>query len=98
MSLRTLPGNRILALWLGALLLAFAVVRLGDAIAASQGQPVGFYVGSLFVWILWLVWLVTWRWTGARNAETPTRGWAWLRVLLVVFGVVWLVATVFEYL
>jgi hypothetical protein len=98
MSLDTLPGSRIVALWLGATLLAVAIVRLGDRIALSQGQPTGFYIGSLFVWIFWLVWLVTWRWTGARKAAAPALRWSGLRVLLAVFGVIWLAATVVEYL
>jgi hypothetical protein len=98
MSLGTLSGSRILALWIGALLLSFAVVRLGDGIAVSQGRPVGFYVGSLFVWIVWLVWLVTWRWTGARKTEASPGQTNWLRILLALFGVIWLGATVLEYL
>jgi hypothetical protein len=98
LSLGTLSGSRILALWLGALLLAFAVVRLGDSIAVSQGRPVGFYVGSLFVWIVWLAWLVTWRWAGAQKAGASASRAGWVRILLAFFGVIWLGATVLEYL
>lgn len=98
MSIGTLPGSRILALWFGAILLAVAVVRLGDRIALTQGPATGFYVGSLFVWIVWVMWLVTWRWTGARKPEASARLWGWLRILLALFGVIWLAATVFEYL
>jgi hypothetical protein len=97
-SLPALPGNRILALWFGAILLAVAVVRVGDRIGVTQGQAAGFYIGSLFVWIIWLAWLVTWRWTGARQAEAPAGRWSALQLLLAVIGVIWLAATVFEYL
>lgn len=97
MSLGTLAGSRILALWLGAILLSVVVVRLGDRVAVSQGRPVGFYIGSLFVWIIWLAWLVTWRCTSARRAGAPVR-FSSLQLLLALFGVIWLGATVLEYL
>lgn len=98
MTLATLPGSRILVLWCGAILLAVAVVRLGDRVAVSQGQATGFYIGSLFVWILWLAWLITWRWTRTRKAEARARWWTGLQLLLAFFGVIWLAATVLEYL
>jgi hypothetical protein len=85
-SLNALHGNRIMAVWLGAILLAFAVVRLGDRLAVNQGRPTGFYVGSLFVWIIWAAWLVRWRWTAARRREAPARRWGWLQLLLAGFG------------
>lgn len=98
MSLKTLPGNRIIVLWFGVILLALAVIRLGDRLAIDQGRPTGFYVGSLFIWIIWVAWLVSWRWIGARQTQTPARRWRWLQLLLAVFGVIWLSATVLEYL
>jgi hypothetical protein len=75
-----------------------AVIQLGDGIAARQGQALGFYVGSLFVWIIWLAWLVTWRWTGARRAQAPAARLTAIQVGLALFGLLWLGATVLEYL
>ena len=98
MFLASISGARILGLWLAALLLAVAVVQLGDRLALSHGRAFGFYIGSLFVWILWLAWLLTWRWTAARPAVISSRQRTWLRVLLAVFAVLWLAATVLEYL
>lgn len=98
MSFATISGRRILTLWIGAILLSFAVVRLGESLAATHGRPTGFYVGSLFVWIIWLAWIATWRWTGARKARARAPGWGWLQLLLAVMGAIWLGATVIEYL
>ena len=100
MSIGSWHGRRILAVWVVAIVLAVAAVRVGDALRATEGDATGFYIGSLFVWIIWLAWLVTWRWTVARKAEVPDRNrrLAKIRLVLVVFGLLWLAATIFEYL
>ncbi len=97
MSIRSWSSSRIVVVWLGAIVLAAAVVRVGDALRATKGESFGFYVGSLFVWVIWFAWLVTWRWTATRKAESPDADWRWLRVLLIVFGWLWLAGTVLEY-
>jgi hypothetical protein len=86
-----------MALWLGAIALAVAVVRFGDSLRPTHGDATGFYVGSLFVWIMWVPLIVTGCWLGAREREFPGRHRAAL-VLLGVLGGLWLLATVFEYL
>lgn len=47
----------IMGLWLGAIALAVAVVRFGDSLRPTHGDATGFYVGSLFVWIMWIPWI-----------------------------------------
>jgi len=98
MSIRSWSGSRIVVVWLGAIVLAAVVVRVGDALRATKGEAVGFYVGSLFVWVIWLAWLVTWRWTAVRKAGFPDGHWRRLQVLLILFGLLWLAGTVLEYL
>jgi hypothetical protein len=87
----------IMGLWLGAIALAVAVVRFGDSLRPTHGEATGFYAGSLFVWIMWVPWIVTWRWLGAREGEAPGR-YRFALVLLGALGSLWLLLTVFEYL
>ncbi len=55
-------------------------------------------MGSLFVWVIWFAWLLTWRWTAFQKAGFPEGHWCWLEVLLILFGWLWLAGTVLEYL
>lgn len=87
----------IMALWLGAIALAVAVVRFGDSLRPTHGDATGFYIGSLFVWTMWIPWIVTFLWLAAREREAPGHHRLAL-VLLGVLGGLWLLATVFEYL
>ena len=73
------------------------MVRFGDSLRSTHGDATGFYVGSLFVWIMWITWIVTWRWLSAREREGPGRH-RFALVLLGAFGGLWLLLTVFEYL
>jgi len=86
-----------MGLWLGAIALAVAVVRFGDSLRPRHGDATGFYVGSLFVWIMWIPWIVTVLWLGAREREAPG-GHRCALVLLGALGGLWLLLTVFEYL
>ncbi len=97
MSLGAWSGRRIAALWLGAILVAVLTVRVGDALRAAKGPATGFYIGSLFVWEIWLVWVLTWRWQAARKTAPPDRRWRWLQIFVVLFGMLWFAATLFEY-
>jgi len=86
-----------MGLWLGAIGLAVAVVLFGDSLRRTHGDATGFYVGSLFVWIIWVPLVVTWLWLTDREREAPGRH----RVALVLLGALsglWLLLTVFEYL
>jgi hypothetical protein len=87
----------VMGLWLGAIALAVAAVRLGDLLRATRGDATAFYVGSLFMWIMWIPWIVTFLWLGARERQTPGR-YRFALVLLGVLGGLWLLLTVFEYL
>ncbi len=98
MSIRSWSGSRIVLVWLGAIVLAALVVRVGDTLRSAKGESFGFYVGSLFVWVIWVAWLLTWRWTAARKAEFPDGHWHWLQVLLILFGMLWFAGTMLEYL
>jgi predicted transporter len=97
MSIRSWSSSRIVVVWLGAIVLAAVVVRVGDTLRTTEGESLGFYVGSLFVWVIWFAWLVTWRWTDVRKAGFPDGHWRWLQVLLILFGLLWLAGTVLEY-
>ena len=97
MTISSWHRGRILALWLGAIVVSVVVVRVGVALSTAKGEATGFLVGSLFVWVIWVPLIVTWRWIGGREREAPgSQGQA--RRLLAVLGVLWLLATVFEYL
>ena len=98
MGIRSLNSNHIVFVWIGAIVLAFGAVRIGDALRTSEGDAVGFYIGSLFVWLIWIAWLVTWRWYEIRKSESKDNRWRWLQNILIIFGVIWFLATVFEYL
>ena len=98
MSIHSWGRSRIVLVWLGAIVCAAVAVRGGDALRATKGEAVGFYVGSLFVWVIWLAWLVTWRWTAVRKVESPDGRYRWLEILLILFGLLWFAGTVFEYL
>ena len=98
MSIRSWSSSRIVVVWLGAIVLAAVVVRVGDALRATKGESFGFYVGSLFVWVIWFAWLLTWRWTAFQKAGFPEGHWRWLEVLLIIFGWLWFAGTVLEYL
>ncbi len=39
MSIRSWSGSRIVVVWLGAIVLAAVVVRVGDALRATGGNP-----------------------------------------------------------
>ena len=86
-----------MGLWLGAIALAVAVVRFGDSLKRTHGDATGFYVGSLFVWIMWIPWFVTFLWLAALERETPARH-RFALVFLGALGGLWLLLTVFEYL
>jgi len=60
----------IMGLWLGAIVLGVAGVGFGDSLRAAHGDATEFYVGSLFVWIMWVPWIVTFLWLGAGERET----------------------------
>ncbi|MBZ5590030.1 MAG: hypothetical protein LAO05_15860 [Acidobacteriia bacterium] len=85
-----------------AIVLGFAAIRVGEALRATKGQATGFYVGSAFIWILWVPWLITFLWTFARteesqNPKSPLPRF-FLVLFLVAFGLFWLAATILEYL
>jgi hypothetical protein len=59
----------------GAIVLAAVVVYVGDTLRATEKVSFGFYVGRLFVWVIWFAWLVNWRWTADRKAGFPEGHW-----------------------
>ena len=70
---------------MGTVAVLFRIVaRLGDALWATKGVVVGFYVGSLFVWVIWFAWLLTWRWAALQKAGFPDGHYSWLQVLLIL--------------
>ena len=97
MRLSAWRGNWIMGVWLGAIALAVVVVRFDDLLRATHGEATGFYVGSFFVWIMWIPWIVTFLWLAAREREAPG-GHRCALVLLGALGGLWLLLTVFEYL
>jgi hypothetical protein len=87
----------IIGIWLAAIVLAVGVVRFGDYLRATQGQAAGFYVGSLFIWMIWAAWIITWRWVAAREKASPNPWQRGMRGVLVFLGVLLLLLTLLEY-
>lgn len=98
MSIRSWRSTHIVLVWIGAVVAAAGVVRLGDSLRPTQGEAIGFYIGSLFIWVIWLAWIVTWRWSVYRNEGAHDRRWRLLQAVLIIVGVIWSFGTVFEYL
>jgi hypothetical protein len=90
-------AREIIGIWLFAIVLAVAVVRFGDSLRTTQGQAAGFYVGSLFVWIIWAAWILTWRWVAVCKQASPARWQSATRIVLIFLGILWLLLTLMEY-
>ncbi len=97
MVIGTWRRSWIMGLWLGAIALAVIVIRSGDSPWPTHGDATGFYVGSLFVWIIWIPWIVAWRRLAVREREASGHHRVAL-VLLGAWGALWLSLTAFEHL